>query len=211
MRKASFKICVLLFSSLLLFGHIYFWVDENGIKHFSNITLPLDETVEQLSESHVVSAKLLSKENKNQIFKVLTVYDGDTIKVAGLDLIFKIRLVGIDSPEIGYGGEESQPFSQAAKQYLSDLLENRTVSIKSYGIGMYNRQLAEVSVDGKNINLEMVKAGLAEVYTGDRPKNLDSQAYLKEEARVRKSRKGMWQQGRFYKSPRQWRKEHPRK
>lgn len=211
MIKVCIKICFLLFLSIFLFGHIYFWVDENGVKHFSNMTLPLDETVEQLSESHVVTATLSSKSNKSGVFRVLKVFDGDTIKVTGLDLIFKIRLAGIDSPEIGYRGEESQPFSKKAKQHLKDLLDNRKVSIKSYGIGSYNRQLAEVFVDGKNINIEMIKAGLAEVYKGRRSADLDSQVYLKAEAQARNSGKGMWQQGGFYKSPRQWRKEHPRK
>ena len=90
-------------------------------------------------------------------------------------------------------------------------MDNKKVAIKSYGTGAYNRQLAEVFINGKNINIEMIRAGLAEVYTGRRPKNLDSQIYLKEELKARRAKKGMWIQGRFYKSPRQWRKEHPRK
>ncbi len=210
MIKTFSRICLLLFLSLFLYGNIYFWIDENGTKHFSNIAPPLNEMVEELTESHIVSKKLSSKSNKKQIFKVLKVFDGDTIKVAGLDLIFKIRLVGIDSPEIGFKEQKSQPFSQKAKLYLVSLLGDRKVAVKGYGTGAYNRQLAEVFIDDKNINIEMIKAGLAEVYTGRRPKNLDSQLYLKEELNARKSGKGMWTQS-FYKSPRQWRKENPRK
>jgi len=211
MIKALTRICFLLFFSFFLFGNIYFWTDENGIKHFSNVAPPLNETVEELTESHVVFKKLSSKNNKKQIFKVLKVYDGDTIKVAGLDLVFKIRLVGIDSPEIGFKGQKSQPFSQKAKHHLVSLVDNRKIAIKSYGTGPYNRQLAEVFVNEKNINIEMIKAGLAEVYAGRRPKNIDSQLYLKEELKSQRSGKGMWTQGSSYKSPRQWRKEHPRK
>ena len=211
MIKALSKVCFLLFLSLFLYGNIYFWIDENGTKHFSNIAPPLNETVEELTESHVVSKKLSSKNNKKQIFKVLKVYDGDTIKVAGLDLTFKIRLVGIDSPETGFKGQKSQPFSQKAKHYLVSLVDNKKVAIKSYGTGAYNRQLAEVFINEKNINIEMIKAGLAEVYAGKRPKNFDSQLYLKEELKSKRSGKGMWTLGSSYKSPRQWRKEHPRK
>ncbi|WP_291347494.1 thermonuclease family protein [Desulfobacula sp.] len=126
-------------------------------------------------------------------------------------MIFKVRLVGIDSPETGFKGQKSQPFSQKAKQHLTDLLDNKKVAIKSYGTGAYNRQLAEVFIGNKNINIEMIRAGLAEVYTGRRPKKLDSQLYLKEEASARRAGKGMWIQGSRYKSPQQWRKEHPRK
>lgn len=203
MTRAVVRILVVLLLSILFYGNIYFWTDENGIKHFTNLTPPLNETIEEFKETNAVF--------ENQLFRVLKVYDGDTIKVTGFDLTFKIRLVGIDSPEIGYKGQKSQPFSQKAKQHLESLLDNRKVAIKSYGTGAYNRQLAEVFVNNKNINMEMIKAGLAEVYTGRRPKKLDSQIYLKEELRARRAKKGMWVLGSTYKSPRQWRKEHPRK
>ncbi|WP_291465889.1 thermonuclease family protein [Desulfobacula sp.] len=203
MIKAVIRILVIFLLSILFYGNIYFWTDENGIKHFTNITPPLNETVEESKESNAVF--------ENQLFRVLKVFDGDTIKVTGFDLTFKIRLVGIDSPEIGFKGQKSQPFSQKAKQHLAGLVDNKKVAINSYGTGAYNRQLAEVFVNNKNINIEMIRAGLAEVYTGRRPKKLDSQIYLKEELRARRAQKGMWIQGSSYKSPRQWRKEHPRK
>ncbi|MBC2704749.1 MAG: thermonuclease family protein [Desulfobacula sp.] len=203
MLKSFTHVFLILFLSLFLYGNIYFWTDENGVKHFTNIAPPLNETVEEFKESDVVFQK--------QQFKVLKVFDGDTIKVTRVDLIFKVRLVGIDSPETGFKGQKSQPFSQKAKQHLTDLLDNKKVAIKSYGTGAYNRQLAEVFIGNKNINIEMIRAGLAEVYTGRRPKKLDSQLYLKEEASARRAGKGMWIQGSRYKSPQQWRKEHPRK
>jgi len=203
MVKSFTHVFFILFFSLFLYGNIYFWTDENGIKHFTNIAPPLNETVEEFKESDVVFPK--------QQFKVLKIFDGDTIKVKKGELTFKIRFVGMDSPEIGYKGQKSQPFAHKAKQYLESLVKNRKVAIKSYGTGMYNRQLAEVFVNGKNINIEMIKAGLAEVYKGKRPGKLDSRLYLKEEASARKARKGMWIQGARYKSPRQWRKEYPRK
>lgn len=211
MKKAVFSIVFFLFLSSFLYGSIYFWIDENGVKHYTNIAPPLDETIEELEESRAVVQKLKSKENINQIFKVLKVFDGDTIQVTGLNLIFNIRLAGIDSPETGFNGQKGQPFSQKAKQHLADLLDNKNITIKSYGLGGYNRQLAEVFSDGKNINLEMIKTGLAEVYTGKPPRNFDLQVYLKEELKARRGRKGIWIQGASYKSPKQWRKENPRR
>ncbi|NOX34731.1 MAG: DUF4124 domain-containing protein [Deltaproteobacteria bacterium] len=211
MIKNYIYVFLVLFFSSLLYGNIYFWTDGNGTRHFTNITPPLNEKVEELKETNLVFQKLTSKENKNYLFRVLKVFDGDTIKVEGLDLIFKIRLVGIDSPEIGYNGQKSQPFSHRAKQYLSSLLENKKVAIKSYGTGAYNRQLAEVFAGSKNINMEMVKAGLAEAYTGRQPENFDSHGYFKEELRAKRAGIGMWIQKSAYKTPKQWRKEHPRK
>ncbi len=180
---------------------IYFWTDDNGIRHFSNVAPAQNQRVETFQESNTVF--------KGQKFRVLKIYDGDTIKVTGLDLTFKIRLVGIDSPEAEYGKREAQPFSREAKQYLKNLLNNKKVAIQSYGTGGYNRQLAEVFVNGKNANIEMIKAGLAEVYRGRRPEKLDSSKYLREESRAKRAKKGMWGQGSAYISPRQWRKDHP--
>ncbi len=202
MRNLFITICVLLFS-LLFYGNIYFWTDENGVKHFSNVTATLNKTLEELKETQPVVQK--------HPFKVLKIYDGDTIKVSGLDLTFKVRLVGIDSPEIGFNGQPGQPFAQKARHHLIDLLEEQMVAVKSYGTGGYNRQLAEVFVGDKNINLEMIKAGLAQVYRGKRPKGLDSKRYFTEELKAKRINKGMWNQGDAYKSPWQWRKEHPRK
>lgn len=212
-RMIKAFICVLFISlfSGLAYGDIYFWTDESGVKHFTNIAPPLNARVEALKESRNLFQKLTSREDAKFAFTVLKVFDGDTIKVKGLDLVFKIRLVGIDSPEIGFNGQKSQPFSQKAKQHLVNLLSHKPVFIKSYGIGGYNRQLAEVFVAGKNINLEMIRAGLAEVYQGQRPKNLDSKRYFKTEATAKRAKKGIWIQGAGYKSPKQWRKEHPRK
>jgi endonuclease YncB( thermonuclease family) len=210
MMKNFFRVFWVLFLSLFLYGHIYFWVDDKGTKHFTNVSPPRGERVQEQSESKAVFKQLSKQKNKFQLFKVVKIFDGDTIQVKGLDLIFKIRLVGIDCPELGYKGNKNQPFSQQAKKHLSGLLKHKKVAVKPYGTDAYNRQLAEVFAGNKNMNLEMIKAGLAEVYRGRRPKTLDSQIYLKEQARAQKNGRGMWTQGHFYKSPRQWRKENPR-
>jgi micrococcal nuclease len=201
MYKIFFSLVLIIFSVTLCSAKIFFWTDENGIRHFSNVAPAQDRNVEEFEESNAMF--------KGEKFKVLKVYDGDTIKVTGLDLTFKIRLVGIDSPETEYGKRPEQPYSEEAKSYLNNLLNNRTIAIKSYGEGGYNRQLAEVFVNGKNANLEMIKAGLAEVYQGRRPKKFDSKTFLDEEARAKRAKKGIWAVDSSYISPRQWRKNYP--
>ncbi len=211
MRKKLFNTVLVLLLSSVLYGNIYFWIDEDGTRHYTNVTHPLSGTVEAFEEDKKVFRKITSEKNEKHLFKVLKVYDGDTILVQGLDLTFKVRLAGIDCPEIGYKGQKSQPYSQKAKTFLQQILNRKKIQIKSYGMGGYNRQLAEIFLDRQNVNIEMIKAGLAEVYRGRRPVTLDSALYLKEEAKARQNRKGMWGQGKSYKSPRQWRKENPRK
>jgi endonuclease YncB( thermonuclease family) len=64
--------------------------------------------------------------------------------------------------------------------------------------------LGEVFVDGNNVNLEMVKAGLAEVYRGKPAPGQDVRPYWKAEEEARKAGKGMWSLGDKYLSPREW-------
>jgi len=140
-------------------------------------------------------------------FKVMKVYDGDTIKVQGHDIEIKVRLMGIDAPETSKKkGEAGQPYGQVAKKHLTKLVYGKMVDVKGYGIGRYNRILGVIYLDGKNINLEMVKAGLAEVYKGKMRKDFDIAPYLQAEQMVRTMQKGMWSVGTVYVSPRAWRK-----
>jgi endonuclease YncB( thermonuclease family) len=83
---------------------------------------------------------------------------------------------------------------------------NRTVDLKSYGNDRYGRVLGMVFVDGNNVNLEMVKAGLAEVYRGTAAKGQDTDPFWKAEEDARRAGRGMWQLGSKYVSPREWRR-----
>ena len=139
--------------------------------------------------------------------KVSRVTDGDTIKVRDDKVEKTIRLVGIDAPEISHKKREpSQPFGQTATKYLAGLVLNKTVEIKEYGQDRYGRTLGVVFLAGKNVNLEMVKAGYAEVYRGTPAAGFDSAPYWKAEGEARAAKKGMWAQGDKYVSPREWRR-----
>ena len=141
-------------------------------------------------------------------FKVTRVYDGDTILVVrDHRVIRKVRLVGIDAPETSQKKyQPGQPYSQQATKYLSSLVLNRTVSITSYELNVYNLVLGVVFWEGININLEMVRSGLAEVYRGNSPKGLDLQPYWKAEKEAKAAMRGMWSLGDKYVSPKEWRR-----
>lgn len=55
----------------------------------------------------------------------------------------------------------------------------------------YNRQLTKVLIDGKNVNLEMIKAGFAEVYRGKSPKNFNIEPYKRAEALAKEKKIGI--------------------
>ena len=140
-------------------------------------------------------------------FKVTRVTDGDTVKVTGNGEKMTIRLVGIDAPETSKKkNEPGQPFSRKSTKYLASLVLNKSVEVKSYGTDRYGRTLGVVFVDGKGINLEMVKAGLAEVYRGRPAKGLDLEPYWNAETGAKKTGIGMWVLGDKYISPKEWRR-----
>ena len=115
-------------------------------------------------------------------YKCTRVADGDTITVVSNGQKFRIRLVGIDAPEKSRRKHEpGQPFSQKSKKYLASLVLNKHVDIVSYGEDRYGRTLGVVYVDGKNINLKMVKAGLSEVYRGRPVKGFKNKPYQEAE------------------------------
>jgi endonuclease YncB( thermonuclease family) len=142
-------------------------------------------------------------------YQVNRVIDGDTIEVKKGSVKLTVRLVGIDAPEVSHKKHEpGQPFSQQSTKYLAKLAQNRSVDVKSYGADRYGRVLGEVFADGNNANLEMVKAGMAEVYRGNPAQGQDLGQYWKAEEDARKAGKGMWVLGDKYLSPREWRKTH---
>jgi micrococcal nuclease len=142
-------------------------------------------------------------------FRVTRVTDGDTIKITGTDVKITIRLVGIDAPETSKKkNQPGQPFSRKSTNYLASLVLNKSVEVKSYGTDRYGRTLGVVFVGDKNVNLEMVKVGLAEVYRGRPANGLDLKPYWDAEAGAKKAGIGVWSLGDKYISPKEWRRIH---
>jgi len=140
-------------------------------------------------------------------FKVVRVYDGDTVKAVGHDIEIRVRLVGIDAPETSKAKHKpGQPYGRKAGKYLAALVLNKVVDIKGYGSDRYGRILGEVFIENKNVNLEMVETGYAEVYSGQSPRGFYRGAYQTAEKTARHANRGIWSQGDNYVSPRSWRR-----
>ena len=83
------------------------------------------------------------------------VIDGDTFVMDGGE---RIRLLRIDTPE-----RKEEGF-QEAKDYMIARVEGKKVTLIRKGKGYYKRTLAEVYVNGVNINDELLTNGLAKLY-----------------------------------------------
>jgi endonuclease YncB( thermonuclease family) len=143
-------------------------------------------------------------------YEVYRVVDGDTFVVKHGSVKLTIRMVGIDAPEASTSKHRAgQPFSRQSTQHLSSLILNKNVDVKSYGADRNGRTLGEVFLlNGKNINLEMVQSGLAEVYRGKPATGLNMAPYWKAEQEAKAAKRGVWVLEEKYVSPREWRRTH---
>jgi len=116
--------------------------------------------------------------------KVVAVTDGDTIKVMHQGRAERVRLAGVDCPE------KHQAFGKKAKQFTADLAMGQEVNVIAQKKDRYGRTLGYVILpDGRNLNRELVQAGLAWWY-----RQFSSDSSLGElEAEARAARRGLWQ------------------
>jgi len=87
-------------------------------------------------------------------------YDGDTCTSNHDE---KFRLACIDTPEIA--GRKAQPKKAlAARNYLRRFLQGKEITVKRHFPDKFNRTVAELYADGKNVQEEMVQSGHADVF-----------------------------------------------
>lgn len=119
--------------------------------------------------------------DKTFMAKVVNVTDGDTITVLDKNKKqYKIRLYGIDAPE------SKQAYGQASKKFLSSLIASKEVKIVVVNQDKYQRTVAKVFFDGKDINKEMVANGYAHAYSEF------SKQYVYQEQKAREAKLGLW-------------------
>jgi endonuclease YncB( thermonuclease family) len=98
----------------------------------------------------------------------------------------RVRLHGIDAPETG------QDFGTRAKQVASELAFGKQVTVKERDRDRYGRTVAEVILpDGRSLNREMVRLGMAWWYRQYAPNDLD---LTRLEAEAKAARVGLWSQ-----------------
>jgi micrococcal nuclease len=126
----------------------------------------------------------------SQSVLVRSVIDGDTIDVA---TVGRVRLLGIDAPEIGRGFDTSAPFAREARDRLTQLVLHRWVRLEQDGAthDVYNRHLAYVMTeDGVCVNVALVREGLARISARLPLTRLTE--LRRAEADARTFRRGMW-------------------
>ena len=116
--------------------------------------------------------------------RVKVVYDGDTFKIDNGE---KVRLLGINAPEIG------EPGADIAKDFLEKLILDKEVRLKKDIVDhdKYGRLLRYVYVGNLFVNAELVRKGYAEVRFYP-PNTQHKEDFENLEKIAYKNKKGLW-------------------
>lgn len=127
------------------------------------------------------------------------VVDGDTVIVAIPDAqdrsrtTTRVRLWGIDAPELARERASAEPFATDAAERLRALVEGRTVTLRlepSRSRDRYGRLLAHLEIDDESVALVLVRDGLARAER--RWPHRDSDRFENAETQARRASKGIW-------------------
>ncbi|KAG8678744.1 putative endonuclease lcl3, partial [Ceratobasidium sp. 395] len=131
-----------------------------------------------------------------------------------------IRINAVDAPEAAHFGREAQPHSAEAIEWLKKQILGKTVFCRPLRKDHHGRIVAACYLPprllpsnlfkGKHLSMEMLKAGWATVYeqSGAEYHPYTKDAFLKAEAAVRATRKGIWTKGKLAETPAEYKKRH---
>ncbi len=136
--------------------------------------------------------------------KFIQAFDGDTILVStkqnGEVIKKKVRALLIDTPEVqkvkdGKVISPSMPLAEEAREFLKNKLKGKEITLvydKGESKDKFNRELAYVFVDGKCIQSELLREGLAIVRYVKQPNTALYDEFKQAESEARSQRKGVW-------------------
>lgn len=124
---------------------------------------------------------------------VVSVIDGDTIKVVYNEKLDKVRLIGVDTPETKHPQKLVEYFGKEASAFTTRMAEGKKVRLEFDQTlrDRYGRLLAYVYLpDGRMLNAETIHQGYGHAYTRHPFKYLEWFMRLEKEAR--EAWRGLW-------------------
>lgn len=106
-----------------------------------------------------------------QPWPVESVYDGDTLRATVAGQSTRVRVMGLDTPELPPRSrcEAEKRLGYEARDRLRELLADAgEVTFCPDGLDRYGRTLATVMLDGQNVAAILIGEGLAREYHGGR-------------------------------------------
>lgn len=170
------------------------------------LVVPGAITAQQISSASPAQQQQAAVANNLRLViegKVINVHDGDTVTVLDQDnKKFTIRLQGIDAPEL------KQEFGSVSQQNLSRMVLGKQVTIVWTKLDKYRRTVGTIMLDGHDMNIEQVKAGLAWHFKKyeDEQSPEDRRTYSAAEQAARAATLGLWKDAAPT-APGDWRQE----
>ena len=130
--------------------------------------------------------------------KVIKIYDGDTIAIKGdKGKMIRVQVAYIDAPDEDEITHEKQPLYGESLKALSGMIFNKEVIIESFGKDKFGRVEGMIFLEKMNVNVEMVRRGMAEIYEPVRFKpSTFKQEYVKQlfdaENAAKSEKLGIW-------------------
>ena len=178
-----------LFSQITPATQVYRVVDDQGRVSYSD---------QPSTGSQVIEVSIPTPGRKLQ--RVKSVYDGDTVILENGE---RVRLLGINTPEIEGRFREDEPGGLAAKAWLQDQLKDGKVFLEydEEKQDHYQRSLAHLHLpDGKHLNVALVENGLAAVSIV--PPNLrHTKALVSAQQKAEKEKLGIWAMPQYQPNP----------
>jgi len=156
-------------------------MSQRGTKIFSRCLVFLCGFVFFLPSASVRAASLFGK--------VIEVNSGDVITISNLNRPVRVRLLGVDAPEM------DQTFGDVAKKHLSDLVYDKSVLVEYSGISADSSLTGRVFLNDADIGAQMIRDGAAwvDVNNVTRLREADRGVYQQSEVAARSERRGLWQ------------------
>ena len=150
-----------------------------------------------ISRKPEISASIESTQSANLTNTLVTkVTDGDTIEVNIKDVIEKVRLIGVDTPETVDPRKPVQCFGKEASNKTTELLLGKKVQLEEDTTqgdrDKYGRLLRYVLLeDGTNVNKLLIQDGYAYEYTYNLPYKYQSE-FKKAQVYASDKKQGLW-------------------
>ena len=180
-------ISVLVFSSFQAGAGVYRWTDDDGGVHYG------DDPSQPHAKKLPIPGHHFVIEKNRKAFQVTRVFDGDTLELQDGT---RVRLLGVNTPEVARYGKPGQAGGEAASQALRAL-----IAASDYRIHLsfdrerkdrYGRLLAYTyDGTGRFINAILLRQGHA--HTAFKiPRMKEEEALLQAEREARNARRGIW-------------------
>lgn len=165
---------------------VYRWTDAGGDVHYGN-RAPSDATL-LFRTRPKTETKDPAQRRKVEVARVI---DGDTVVLTTGQ---RVRLVGINAPEVAVAGKPGQSGGQGAKTRLEELVKPGGLSMEGAlePADKYGRRLGYLfDADGKDLSLSLLAEGL--VFAAVHPPNVRyADVYMAAEAPARDAGLGLW-------------------